>query len=187
MSKVLIINSSARKKSNSNALSEQVALGAREKGHDVTVLDISRMNIASCKGCEGCHQPKSKGCVQKDDMQRCYPHVCEADVILFTSPIYWFTLCGQIKQFIDRCYAVGVSTETSPSAFENKKIGGIFAYGDDDPFASGCVNAIRALQDTCSFLKVEWAGALYGSGYNAGEIANNAGLMQKAREYGAAL
>lgn len=187
MANILIINSSARKNSNSNALSEQAALGAREKGHEVAVLDISRMNIASCKGCEGCHQPKSKGCVQKDDMRQCYAPVRDADVIVFTSPIYWFTYCGQIKQFIDRCYAIGLPEGDEPGVFTSKKIGAIFAYGGDDVFDSGCINAIRTLQDTASYLGAVWAGALYGAALDAGQMAHNTEMMRKAREYGASL
>ncbi len=71
------------------------------------------------------------------------------------------------------------------SPFAAKKIGGVFAYGGEDPFDSGCVNALRCLQDICSYTGATWVPAVYGCAHEAGEVANNAALLQKAEEYGA--
>lgn len=188
MKKVLIVNSSSRKNSNSSALGKHVGKGAKAAGHAVTLVDISRMHIAPCRGCEACLSPKAESCVQKDDMQQLYPLVKEADVIIYVSPIYWFTLGGQIKQFIDRCYAVAVPKEhVGESPFAGKKLGGVFAYGGDDAFDSGCGNAIRALQDTCFFTGATWAGAVHGAAHHAGVFAKDKELLRKAKEFGASL
>jgi len=55
-----------------------------------------------------CQKDGSSGCAIKDDMQTLYPQLKEADVIVLASPIYWFNISAQTKNFIDRCYAVGV-------------------------------------------------------------------------------
>ncbi len=185
MSEILIVKSSFRKKSNSNLLAERVAEGARERGHQVQEIDISRLQIGPCRGCEGCLQPGSNFCVNKDDMHRFYPAVQAAEALIFASPVYWFNLCGQIKQFIDRCFAVAVSPDGGVSPFAGKKIGAVLTYGDDDPFDSGCVNALRSLQDICAFTGAKWMPAVYGSAYKEGEIARNMALLEKARKYGA--
>lgn len=188
MGKVLIISSSYRKNSNSAALAAKVAEGAKASGHEVNLVDISHMEIKPCRACESCLQPKAKGCVVKDDMQNLFPMIREADILILTSPIYWFNMCGQLKQFIDRCYSVAVAPEhVGPSPFAQKKIGAIFVYGDEDPFASGCVNAIRSMEDICRYTGADWLGALYGSAYGAGEIQEKTDLMEKAMAYGLAL
>ena len=188
MANVLIVNSSYRKDSNSSELGLRVAEGARKKGHEVKVVDISHLRIEPCRGCEACLQPNSKGCVTNDDMQGLYPLVREADIIIYASPVYWFNLCGQIKQFIDRCYSVAIQPEhKEPSLFATKKLGLVMAYGDDDAFTSGCVNALRSVQDTCLFTGAAWAGAVYGSATDPGEIKNNAALMEKAVKFGESL
>lgn len=187
MTKVLIISSSYRKDSNSAALAAKVGEGAKISGHEVELIDISRLEIRPCRGCESCIQPKAKSCVTQDDMQALYPKIREADVLILASPIYWFTMCGQLKQFIDRCYAVAVPPEhigTSP--FAEKKIGAIFVYGDEDPLVSGCVNAVRTVEDICRYTGAEWLGALYGSAYGVGEIRENGEIMEKALSYGLA-
>ncbi len=187
MSSILIINSSFRPKSNSSLLSARVAAGATAKGHTVQTIDIGRLRIDPCWGCEKCWLPNADFCVnKKDDMHQFYPAVRDADALVYVSPVYWFNLGGQIKQFIDRCFAVATSPNyEGPSRFAGKKIGAVLVYGDSDPFNSGCVNALRSLQDICTYAGAQWMGALYGSALGQGEIASNAELMERAREYGA--
>lgn len=188
MAKVLFITSSWRKHSNSSWLSAQAAEAAQKSGHEVTTTDIARLTIGPCRACMGCRKNKDGRCILKDDMGQFYPMLEEADVIVFTSPVYWFNLCGQIKQFIDRCYALGGKEfPDGMNCFSNKKIGLVLAHEGDDPYDSGGINAIRSIQDTCSYLGATFAGALYGCANDAGEAANNPALLKKAKEYGAAL
>lgn len=190
MAKVLIVNGSGRPDSNTRLLAARVAAGAHEKDHAVETVDIGSMDIKPCRGCEACISPAAGGggCVVQDDMRALYPMVKAADVIILSSPVYWFNLCGQIKQFIDRCFAVAADRgPDGRSPFAAKKIGAVLVYGDTDPFNSGCVNALRCLQDICSYTGAAWAGAVYGSAYGEGEIADNALLMEQAKEYGLGL
>lgn len=188
MSKILFITSSWRKKSNSACLAAHAAAGAEKNGHEATVVDIARLNIGPCRGCLACQKSKSGRCVTQDDMNQFYPLLEEADAIIFVSPVYWFNLCGQIKQFIDRCYALALKeTPEGTTCFGGKKIGVVLAYEGEDPFDAGAINAIRSIQDMCSFLGSTFAGALYGSAHDAGDVAVNEALLEKAEKYGAAL
>lgn len=183
MAKVLVITSSYRKNSNSTLLAGEVAKGAAEAGHDVQTVDIARLRIEPCRGCDSCHTPKSKGCVVKDDMQALFPLISGADVLVLASPVYWFNFCGQLKQCIDRCYSI-TSGPNQERLFAEKKIAAVLSYGDDDVFNSGGVNALRSFQDICAFTGAEWAGAVYGSAMEPGKIAENEHLLQEARELG---
>jgi multimeric flavodoxin WrbA len=188
MGKVLIVNSSARDKSNSSMLGAQVAAGAKIVGHEVETLEIGKLRINPCRGCLACMLPNSDYCVQQDDMSPLYAGIEAADVIIFASPIHWFNLGGQIKQFIDRCFAVAVSPDpASPSPFATKTLGAALAFGGDDAFDSGAVNAIRSLQDICQYTGAKWAGAIYGSAIDEGAFAADAKLLEKAREFGTGL
>lgn len=184
MSKVLIVSGSARRNSNTRILAEATAEGARLRNHEVSLVEIGAMSIGPCRGCEACHQPKSGGCVVDDDMRQLYPKVTEADILIFASPIYWFNMCGQIKQFLDRLYAVAVGTGADESPLAAKKIGAIFVYGDVDPVKSGCINAIRCFQDICAYSGATWLPAIYGSAMEGGEIGSNTELIARAKVYG---
>lgn len=181
MSTILIVNSSPRKNSNTRALAARAAAAAAEKGHEVETVEIGREKINPCIGCETCHTRTPGKCVFDDAMTDFYTKIAKADVIVFSGPIYYFAVSAQTKVFLDRTYAIG------PEAFAGKRVGAIFAYGDDDPVKSGCVNAIRMFQDICAYTGATWAGALYGTAMEEGEVADNPGLLALAGEYGAAL
>lgn len=181
MARILIVNSSPRKDSNTRALAARAAEAAAKNGHDVETVEIGRAKISPCIGCETCHAKTPGKCVFDDDMTGLYAKLAQAEAIVLSSPIYYFTINAQMKLFLDRCYAVGVEV------FRNKRVGAIFAYGDVDPVKSGCVNAIRTLQDICAYMPCQWIGALYGTAWDEGEAANNQELLEAADEFGAAL
>lgn len=188
MKKVLFITSSWRKGSNSSCLVAHAAEGAADKGYEVTTVDIARQDIGPCRACGACRQTKDGRCIQKDGMSQYYPLLEEADIIVFASPVYWFNLCGQVKQFIDRCYALaGKETPDGCNCLSKKKIGLVLAHEGDDPFDSGGINAIRSIQDICGYLGAPFAGALYGCANEEGEALNNPSLIEKAKAYGAGL
>ena len=188
MAKILFITSSWRKGSNSSWLAGEAAKAAEKNGHAVTTVDIAKLVIGSCRACMACRKNKDGRCVFQDDMGQFYPMLEEADTIIFASPVYWFNLCGQIKQFIDRCFALGgKELPGGKTCFSGKKFGLVLAYEGEDPYDSGGINAIRSIQDTCSYLGVAFAGVLYGSANGEGEAAKNPALREKAKEYGSAL
>ena len=188
MAKILFITSSWRKNSNSTCLAAHAAEAARQNGHEITMADIARMNIGPCRACMSCQESKDGRCILKDDMGKFYPLLEEAELLVFVSPVYWFNLCGQIKQFIDRCYALaGKEMPDGTICFGRKKIGLVLAHEGEDPFDSGGINAIRSVQDMCSYLGANFAGALYACANAEGEVAQNTLLLEKAQKYGAGL
>jgi hypothetical protein len=58
------------------------------------------------------------------------------------------------------------------------------AYGDEDPFSSGCVNALRTFQDIYKYTESNIIGMVYGSAMDAGQITSNEKTMQDAFELG---
>lgn len=110
--KVLILNGSPRAKSNSSAFAKAFQEGAVQAGHEAEIIDIAKKKIAGCLGCEYCHKVGKGQCVQKDDMQEIYPKLAEADMIVFCSPIYYWSFTGQMQSLISRFYAPGKPAAT---------------------------------------------------------------------------
>ena len=104
---IVILNGSPRPKGNTAAMVAAYCEGARSAGHTVTVFDVCRMNIAGCLACEYCHTKAPRTCVQKDDMQKIYPILDEANMIVLASPVYYHGLSGQLACAIHRIYAPG--------------------------------------------------------------------------------
>ena len=87
--KVLIIGTSLRKNSNSDALAKSFAEGARSAGNEVETVSLTGKNIAFRKGCLAC---QSIGrCVIKDDAIVLAEKMRTADVLVFATPIYYCT------------------------------------------------------------------------------------------------
>ena len=92
------------------------------------------------------------------------------------------TLSGQLKTFIDRCIAVDVGG--GKRGLRGKKLAVTMAYEGEDPFDSGCINAIRCFQDICRYTGMELKGQAYGTALEPGAILANKKLLDEARELG---
>jgi multimeric flavodoxin WrbA len=104
--KIVILNGSPRKKGNTSGLVSSFAEGAKSAGNEVTEFFLNGMKIHGCLGCFGGHSDKECPCVQKDDMAAIYPKVKEADIVVLASPLYYWTISGQLKTVIDRLFAL---------------------------------------------------------------------------------
>jgi len=178
---VLVLLGSPRKKGNSTSLAAQIIKGAESTGAAVETIYLHGKNIAACQACYACQKPDSKGCAIDDDMQPIYRRLIEADCWVIASPVYWFTMSAQTKLFLDRCFALPAYQK---DAFAGKRIAVAMSYGDADPFASGCVNALRTFQDSCRYTGAKLVGMVYGSAEKPGEIKSNLALMQAAEALG---
>lgn len=173
--KVLLLSASFRKHGNSDLLCDEFARGAKEAGHEVEKIFINDKNINFCRGCGVCNTTHK--CIQKDDMAEILDKMVSADVIVMATPIYFYTMNGQMKTLIDR--TVPRYTEIS-----NKDFYFIIAAADDNK-----ANMQRALEGFRGFTEdcldgAKEKGVVYGVGaWKAGEIKNSP-AMQEAYEMG---
>lgn len=98
--KVYIISGSARKHGNSETLCDAFYKGAMEAGHDVEKVSLADIDISGCIGCYTCK--KTGSCFKKDDMPSLLEKMIAADVIVLSSPVYFYSVNGQIKSMMDR-------------------------------------------------------------------------------------
>lgn len=173
--KVLILSSSPRKGGNSDLLCDQFISGAQETGHHAEKIFLKDKKINYCTGCGTCIDRK-KNCSQKDDMAEILDKMVEADVIVMATPVYFYTMCGQLKTLIDRTCAR--YTELS-----NKEFYFIVTAADDSiPAMERTVEEFRGF--TYCLDGPEEKGIIYGIGaWNKGEI-NGKPAMKEAYQSG---
>ncbi|HOD36896.1 MAG TPA: flavodoxin family protein [Syntrophales bacterium] len=179
--KVLVLLGSPRRKGNSTILAGKIAEGAKSKGASIHTVYLHGLNIEPCKACYACQKPKSRGCSIDDDMQAIYRAMREANAWVLASPVYWFTMSAQMKLWMDRCLAFPAYGK---DPFEGKRIAVAMAYGGEDAFDSGCVNALRTFQDAYSYVGANIVGMVYGSAMEPGEIKSNRALLREAKALG---
>lgn len=103
--KVVILSSSPRKGGNSDALCDEFFKGAKSSGNEVEKIFLKDKNISYCTGCGYCNTVNQTACAIKDDMEEALELMINSDVIVLATPVYFYTMCGQLKTFIDRCCA----------------------------------------------------------------------------------
>lgn len=172
---ILIISTSLRKNSNSDALTEAFLAGAEEAGHLVEKVNLIEKNIAFCMGCLKCLN--SHRCVIHDYADSIVQKMRKVDVIVFATPIYYYEMCGHMKTLLDRANPL----YSSDYSFRDVYI--LTTAAEDDSYVSK--NAENRLKGWIEcFPKAVLKGSLFVGGVDLeGAIANNPNLS-KAYEMG---
>lgn len=104
MKNVLIISTSLRAHSNSDALAAAFAEGAKSAGHAVETISLKGKEIRFCTACYACR--KTGRCVAPDDAPAIISKIQAADVVAFATPIYFYEMSGQLKTLLDRTVSI---------------------------------------------------------------------------------
>lgn len=179
MSRVLVISSSLRAKSNSDILAEKIVLGARDAGHDTEHISLKGKQIGFCLGCLACQ--KTQKCVIKDDVSAIAEKVKNADTLVFATPIYYYEMSGQMKTLLDRLNPL------YPSDYKFRKVYMLSVAAEDEDYVP--VKAVSGLQGWIDcFEKAEFAGSLFCGGLSEpGEAGAKEEELNEAYIFGKAL
>ena len=104
MKRILVIQGGGRPNGNTAQLVRAFQQGAEAAGHAVEALNLGRLEVKGCLGCNACRY--GKPCVQKDDFNSLVPKIEEADLLAFASPLYFWTISSRLKAFIERFYSI---------------------------------------------------------------------------------
>lgn len=102
--KIVVITGSPRKEGNSFAMTDAFIKAAEAKGNSVTRFDAAMKNVGGCHACETCFKT-GKACSFDDDFNTIAPAILEADAVVFTTPVYWYSIPAQIKGVIDKLFS----------------------------------------------------------------------------------
>lgn len=167
---VLVISSSLRKNSNSEALADEFLKGAEAAGHHTEKISLQGMNIRFCIGCLACQ--KTGTCVIDDDSREITRKMQNADVLVFATPVYYYSVCGQLKTMLDRANPLFASD------YQFRDIYLLAAAAEDEPETpAGTETAIQGWTDcfdNASFKRTIFAGGVN----DAGDIAGHPALKE---------
>ena len=105
--KIVVITGSPRKNGNSFAMTDAFIKAEEAKGNIVTRFDAAFKKVGGCRACEPCYST-GKACSFDDDVNTVATAILEADAIVFTMPVYWYSIPAQIKGVIDRIFSLVV-------------------------------------------------------------------------------
>lgn len=106
--KIVVLTGSPRKKGNSFAMTDAFIQAAEAKGHSVKRFDTAFMDIGFCHACMTCYK-KGQPCSFKSDFNGAMADaILEADAVVFTTPVYWYSIPAQLKGAIDKMFSLVV-------------------------------------------------------------------------------
>lgn len=164
MKKAIIFTGSPRKKGNTMQMAQWMEDALKEQGAQTIRFDTAFLNISGCKVCQGCYST-GRACTIDDDFNRIAEEIETADVLVFASPLYWYTFPAQIKALFDRLFSMYHENRL----FNDKKCVLFAACADqeDDTFDG----MVFAYEKTISLMQGTNAGELlYPAVYDPGEI-----------------
>ena len=166
--KIMVIAGSPRKGGNSDLLCDELIRGADESGNITEKIYLNDLHILPCQACYGC---RSTGkCVQKDDMANLSAKMIAADVIVLATPVYFYSMSGQMKTMIDRtlpCY----------TAIKNKDFYLIATAAAGAESMERAIESLRGFTDCLPGSRVR--GVIYGAGvYLKGEVLKTTAMQE---------
>ena len=81
-------------------LTQELLNGAMAAGADVELVDVTKINVAYCRGCGACHIVGT--CVLKDDFEDVREKLLACDGLVLASPNYFNSITAQLKTALDR-------------------------------------------------------------------------------------
>lgn len=175
MKKVLILSGSPRKRGNSDLLCDEFMRGASESGNIVEKIWIPGKKIGYCRACYYCKDHAGECCI-KDDMADVLQKMLDADVLVLASPVYFYSICAQLKTVFDRTVAKWLD-------FKDKEFYYIMTAAEKDENTMDCtLECFRGL--AACFEGSKEKGVILGKGvHGKGEIRDTQ-YMNQAYEMG---
>ncbi|MBR4359562.1 MAG: flavodoxin family protein [Clostridia bacterium] len=101
--KILVLNGSPKKKSDTFRMTEAFLKGLNRNGeHEVHIIHVIDKDIAPCRGCFSCWMRSDGHCVIQDDQNAILDLYRNADVILWSFPLYCYAMPSHLKALLDR-------------------------------------------------------------------------------------
>ena len=122
--KAIAFNGSPRKKWNTATLLKKALEGAASKGAETELVHLYDLDFKGCISCFACKTigGKSYGrCAVKDDLTPVFRKIEGADAVILGSPIYFGTVTGEMRSFMERLlFPYSTYTDPPQSLFPGK-------------------------------------------------------------------
>lgn len=171
---IVVITGSPRRKGNSFAMTDAFIKAVEAKGNSVTRFDAAFMKIGGCHACMTCFKT-GKACSFDDDFNQIAEAVLKADAVVYTLPVYWYSIPSQIKGVIDRIFSLVVGGKD----ISGKKCALITCCEEPDMTV---MDGVRIpLERSAKLLKWEMVGEVLVPGVlNEGAVSDTDGCEQAA-------
>ncbi len=155
--KIILLHGSPRKYGAVSKLIHIAAKGIKDAGGEYEIVYLYDYEIKECFGCVSDDQRICRfPCIIRDDFNNLADKLLRSDGFIIAAPIYWYSVPGRVKNFIDRLTSLeNMIIHTGRSLLEGKTAGFIVSGND-----SGSIMSIAYLMVTLNSMGVHipaWA------------------------------
>lgn len=129
--RILAINGSPRKNKNTATLLSKALEGAASQGAETELIHLYDLNYKGCVSCFACKMKNGESygkCALKDDLPPILEKAANADAIILGSPIYFASITGAMRSFLERFMFQYLVYDTAYSSLFRKKVSTGFIY-----------------------------------------------------------
>ena len=178
--KVVGINSSPRKESNTALLIGYVFEELQQEGIETELIQIGGRRISGCRACYKCFQNVDRHCsIKTDVVNGCIDKMAEADGIVLGSPTYFSNVNAEMKALIDRS---GLVSTANGGMYTHKVGAAVTAVR-----RAGALPTYDAMNHFFLYNQMFVAGSSYwnlGIGMNPGDVAKDEEGVRTMRNLG---
>ncbi|KAF1078537.1 flavodoxin family protein [Methanogenium sp. MK-MG] len=172
---VLGISGSMQANGNTAYLVKKILKAVTEANAEATCefVSLGGHYITPCTGCFQCREKKA--CViTNDDWGRIAEKMVACDVLVIGTPVYYYDICGQLKNFIDRTY----------SLWHDRRLSGKYVVMVAVNADTGADRALETLEGFANAHEFIFAGSVTGKAFMPGEIRDDAAALETAVKVG---
>lgn len=171
--KVLGLSGSMRKDGNTAHLIKVILDRCEDAGIKTEFVSLAGKKISPCLGCEKCK--KTKWCIiENDDWDSIMKEIMDCEVLVIGSPTYYYDVCGQLKNFIDRTY----------SLYHDRTLSGRHGVAVAVHASKGATRTIQTIEGFLSTHEFSSLGSVKGAGYEEGAVLKDKEAVAKAQKIG---
>jgi len=186
--KILTLQGSPRRKGNTQAVLETVLAAARQAGAETETIHLADLkNSTGCRECFACQQNADEpGCAIKDDMPALLDKALNADVIVWATPVFCWSMAWPLKTAADRFFCMfkfGDGGDVAKCLIKGRKIAAVITAGGGE--GDGADSVTETCRRFAEFSQCEWLGSFVAAQVkNPDGIRGDKDLMERARAFG---
>ena len=172
--KITVVTGSPRRGGNSFAMTDAFIREAEQCGHAVERFDAAFMKVGGCHACMTCYKT-CRACSFNEEFDAVAASILSSDAVVFTMPVYWYSIPAQIKGVIDCLFSLVVGGKQ----VAGKRWGLIACCEEEDRTV---LDGVRIpMERTAALLKWDLAGEVLVPGVlNEGDINKTDGCSEAA-------
>ena len=182
---IIVISGSPKKNGNTALLIKWFTEGARSVGSNVEIIRAAdlKYKVIGCTSCRVCQKMVAYRCSIKDEVSDLVARFPQADVLVMSSPLYFYGASSQLKSVMDRMFSL-YKWDNAANTMETPLRGKTLVFLGSGYEDVGFDVFEKPFQLTAQYTGMKYASLVVKNAGVSGDIVKQDGAVKKAFELG---